>query len=121
MSPSPSFCLAGRCLCGRCGTRGSGWPPSGDSRFRWRENRYQGTHKRAAAAALLKLNPEQSDLAVAKSVGLDHKTVATQREVMVAGGEIPHHDTRTDLEERGDVSKLDTRTDATGRKLREER
>jgi hypothetical protein len=57
--------------------------------------------KRAAAAELLKAEPAQSDLAISKAVGLSATTIGT---------------VRTELEEAGDVSKLETRTDTKGRK-----
>lgn len=59
-----------------------------------------GAQKKAAAETLLRQDPKQSDRAVAVAVGLAPTTVGT---------------VRADLEERGDVSKLDTRTDTTGR------
>lgn len=59
-----------------------------------------GEQKRAAAAALLRENPERSDRSIASSVGISPTTVGS---------------VRTEMEERGDVSKLDTRTDTLGR------
>jgi hypothetical protein len=58
-----------------------------------------GEQKRDLIAKLLKVQPEKSDRAIAKSVGSDHKTVAAVRK---SNGEIPHKD----------------RTEATGRKAR---
>ena len=43
---------------------------------------------------LLKAQPERSDRAIAKIVGIDHKTVAAKREGLQRGGEIPHHEQR---------------------------
>jgi len=59
-----------------------------------------GDQKREAAEALLKANPEQSDRAVAASVGLDHKTVSAVREEAEGRGEIPHAEARTDTKGR---------------------
>jgi hypothetical protein len=56
--------------------------------------------KRDIIAKLLKLNPQRSDRAIAKNVGVDHKTVATERVKAEAGGEIPHVETRTDTKGR---------------------
>jgi hypothetical protein len=51
--------------------------------------------KRDLIAALLKAKPERSDRETAKIAKVDHKTVAAVRTKAEAGGEIPHHDTRT--------------------------
>lgn len=56
--------------------------------------------KRAAAAALLKADPKQSDRSVAAAVGLSHPTVAS---------------VRSGLEQSGDVEESSTRTDSLGR------
>jgi hypothetical protein len=51
--------------------------------------------KREIANTLLRLFPRRSDRAIAKMAKVDHKTVAAVRTKAEAGGEIPHHDTRT--------------------------
>jgi hypothetical protein len=56
--------------------------------------------RREIIAALIKAKPEQSDRQVAETVKASPTTVGT---------------VRAELEEAGDVSKLDTRTDTTGR------
>jgi hypothetical protein len=56
--------------------------------------------KRDLIAALLKANPEQSNLAIAKQVKADDKTVAK---------------VRTDLESRSEIPNVETRTDSKGR------
>ena len=59
-----------------------------------------GEQKRDVIAGLLKAHPEWSDRATARLIGASPTTVGTVRH---------------DLEQRGDVSKLDTRTDSIGR------
>ncbi len=46
--------------------------------------------RRALIANELKINPEQSDRAIAEKVKADHKTVGAEREKLEARGEIPH-------------------------------
>jgi ParB-like chromosome segregation protein Spo0J len=49
---------------------------------------------RKLIAARLEADPEQSDRAIAESLGVDHKTVGAVRREKIDGGEIPHHDER---------------------------
>ena len=56
--------------------------------------------KRMIIADLLKLQPETSDRAIAKSVKVDNKTVAAVRSDMERREEIPHVETRTDSKGR---------------------
>jgi hypothetical protein len=65
-----------------------------------RRRHLTGDQRRDLIAELLKRKPDQSDRQVAKQVGASPTTVG---------------DVRADLEERGDVSILDTRRDAMGR------
>jgi hypothetical protein len=52
--------------------------------------------KRAALEALIRANPEKSDRQIAAMANVDHKTAGAARSELVAGGEIPHHEERTD-------------------------
>jgi hypothetical protein len=61
--------------------------------------------KHDVIAALLKVNPAQSDRAVAKMAKVDHKTVAAVRTEAEAGGEIPHVANRTDTKGRQQPAK----------------
>jgi hypothetical protein len=56
--------------------------------------------KRKIIADLLKLKPESSDRAIAKTVNVDNKTVAKVRTEMERREEIPHVETRTDSKGR---------------------
>ena len=56
--------------------------------------------RRAATAVELRRDPLQSDRAMAKKVGQDHKTVAKERAEAVKRGEIPHVATRKDSKGR---------------------
>jgi len=49
--------------------------------------------RRALIREQLKDTPTTSDRQIARALGVDHKTVSAQRDVLVDGGEIPHHDT----------------------------
>jgi hypothetical protein len=66
-----------------------------------RRRHLTGKQKRELIAKLLKANPEKSDRSVAKLVGASPTTAG---------------DVRHELEQAGDVSKLDTRIDTAGRK-----
>jgi hypothetical protein len=48
------------------------------------------------AGKLLKLDPSRSDRAIARDIGIDHKTLGAERRRLEARGEIPHTDTRID-------------------------
>jgi hypothetical protein len=50
--------------------------------------------KRALIARVLKAQPEKSDRQIAKTVGVDHKTVGAQRTELESTGEIPQSVTR---------------------------
>jgi len=52
--------------------------------------------KRTLIAQQLRETPQVSDRQIAESLGVDHKTVAVQREELEGRGEIPHVETRTD-------------------------
>jgi hypothetical protein len=52
--------------------------------------------KRELIAQLLKLNPQKSNVAIAKLVGVSDKTVAAERTQVEARSEIPNVTTRTD-------------------------
>jgi hypothetical protein len=52
--------------------------------------------KRHWAEKLLKFDPSRSDRAIARDIGIDHKTLGAERRRLEACGEIPHTDTRTD-------------------------
>jgi hypothetical protein len=56
--------------------------------------------KRELIAKLLEVQPEKSDRHIAKTVKADHKTVGTVRSEMEGRGEIPHVETRTDTKGR---------------------
>jgi ParB-like chromosome segregation protein Spo0J len=56
--------------------------------------------KREIVARLLKAQPQKSDRQIAKSVGVDHKTVGAQRAKQEGRGEIPHVEARTDTKGR---------------------
>ncbi len=48
--------------------------------------------KRVLIRDQLRATPEQSDRQIAKALGVDHKTIGTQREELEGRGEIPHLD-----------------------------
>jgi hypothetical protein len=56
--------------------------------------------KRVVIANLIKVMPEKSDRQIAEMLKADHKTVASVRAEMEGRGEIPHVDTRTDSKGR---------------------
>jgi hypothetical protein len=62
---------------------------------------YTAEEKREAIAKLLKSNPGNSDRQTAKTVRVDHKTVAGVRHELEGRGEIPHVEARTDTRGRG--------------------
>ncbi|MDP9875608.1 MT-A70 family methyltransferase [Agrobacterium tumefaciens] len=51
-----------------------------------------GAQKQAVIEAHLKDAPEVSNRAIARDLGVDHKTVSAARQRLVDGGEIPHHE-----------------------------
>jgi hypothetical protein len=53
-----------------------------------------GEQKREVISALLKADPKKSDRAIAAVAKVDHKTVGVVRADAVAGGEIPHQESR---------------------------
>jgi len=59
-----------------------------------------GDERREAIAAYLRRYPRKSDRQIAVSIGVDHKTVSVVRKDLDARGEIPHVDTRTDAQGR---------------------
>jgi phage N-6-adenine-methyltransferase len=65
-----------------------------------RRRHLTGEQKREVVAKWLKAKPEQSDRQVAKTVGVHHGTVGS---------------VRTELEGRGEISHVETRTDTKGR------
>ena len=54
------------------------------------------THRARSLADALRETPERSDRQIAGAVGVDHKTVSKARAELVARGEIPHVEKRTD-------------------------
>lgn len=56
--------------------------------------------RRKAVERLLVLDPERSDRDIARSAGVDHKTVAAVRAALVDTGEIPQSDKRTGADGR---------------------
>lgn len=56
--------------------------------------------KREVIAAVLKANPKRSNRQVAEQVKADHKTVGTVRQELEGRGEIPHVESRTDTKGR---------------------
>jgi hypothetical protein len=56
--------------------------------------------KRELIAKLIKATPEKSDRQIAETVKADHKTVGSVRTQMEGRGEIPHVETRTDTRGR---------------------
>jgi hypothetical protein len=63
--------------------------------------------KRDLIAKLLKANPEQSNRTIAKQVKADHKTVGSVRTELEGRGEVPHVETRTDSKGRKQPAKRD--------------
>lgn len=61
--------------------------------------------KRALIEAELKERPTQSDRAIAKEVGVTHKTIGTARRDLESRGEIPHVETRKDSKGRKQPGK----------------
>jgi hypothetical protein len=61
--------------------------------------------RRALIAKLIKAQPEKSDRQVAKTAKVDHKTVAGVRSEIEGRGEIPHVETRTDTRGRKQPAK----------------
>lgn len=51
-----------------------------------------GAQKQAVIESHLKDSPEVSNRAIARDLGVDHKTVSAARQRLVDGGEIPHHE-----------------------------
>lgn len=51
-----------------------------------------GAQKQAIIQEHLKDAPTSSNRAIAKDLGVDHKTVSAARKRLIDGGEIPHHD-----------------------------
>ena len=56
------------------------------------------SQKRDLIAEQLKDTPSISDRAVGAMLGVSDKTVTTVRKDLVAGAEIPHHDTTTGID-----------------------
>ena len=56
--------------------------------------------KRELIEKLIKLDPSKSDRQIAKTIGVDHKTVAAVRSEGERRGEFPHVETRTDTKGR---------------------
>lgn len=66
--------------------------------------------KREIATRLLKKDPLWSDRAIAKDIGIDHKTVADVRRELEANGEIPHSEPpkgRTGPKRKSAAAKMD--------------
>jgi hypothetical protein len=66
--------------------------------------------KREVATKLLKADPLWSDRAIAKDIGIDHKTVADVRRELEANGEIPHSEPpkgRTGPKRKPAAAKMD--------------
>jgi hypothetical protein len=61
--------------------------------------------KRDLIAKLVKAQPEKSDRQIAKTAKVDHKTVAGVRSEIEGRGEIPHVETRTDTKGRKQPAK----------------
>jgi ParB-like chromosome segregation protein Spo0J len=81
--------------------------------------------KRALIAELVKAQPEKSDRQIAKTAKVDHKTVAVVRSEIEGRGEIPHVETRTDTKgrkqpARKQPSRKPTQRKPTKRKLEQE-
>jgi hypothetical protein len=64
-----------------------------------------GEDKRTLIAKLLVLNPNQSNLAISKMIGVDDKTVASVRRELEGRSEIPNVPTRPDTKGRNQPAK----------------
>jgi hypothetical protein len=69
--------------------------------------------KRDLIAKVIKAKPEQSNRQVAKQVKADHKTVGKVRKEMEGRGDVPHVETRTDTKGRKQPAKRKSAVGAT--------